>query len=250
LWQLRLRPGVAHRTEVVCFPHAGGAASLYRPLAGLLDAELPVTAIQYPGRHDHRREPLITTIAGLADGVYRALDPARRGPMAFLGHSMGAVVAFEVAQRMEHELGEGPVVLFASGRRAPSRPRPSTVHLLDDDGLVAEIAAAGGTDPRLLDEPELLEMILPVVRADCRAIETYEYVPGPPLRCPIIALSGDDDRSVRVDEAQAWADHTAGRFELRLFPGGHFFLNAHLAEIVAVVGEHVLTATESRSSIE
>lgn len=240
-WLHRLRPGAAAAPEIMFFPHAGGAAGFFRPLAGLIDPRLAVSAVQYPGRQERRREPLLATIAELADGAYQALLPVLREPATLVGHSMGSVIAFEVARRMERELGQGPAALVVSGRRAPSRPRQTRVHLLNDDLLADEIREAGGTDPRLLADPEIRAMILPVVRADYQAVEMYRYETGPRLRCPVIVLSGADDPAVSGDEAQAWAEHTDGPFTLRWFPGGHFFIADHGAEVAGVISDQVLT---------
>lgn len=209
---------------LVCFPHAGGSASYFFPWSRMLAPAAQVWAIQYPGRQDRRLEPCIDNIPELADAIHGALSTRMDGPCAFFGHSMGAVLAFEVARRLE---GDGGAVtrLFASGRRAPSRHRDEDVHRRADAGVVAELRLVGGTDPRVLADPELLRMILPTVRGDYQAIETYSYSPGPPLNCGITAMVGDADPKTTVDEAAAWAGHCAGEFELRVFPGDHFYLD-------------------------
>ncbi len=162
------------------------------------------------------------------------------GPLAFFGHSMGATVAFEVAVRMKRELGTGPVTLFASGRRAPSRHREETVHQLDDDGVVEELKKLSGTDTRILGDLELLRMILPAIRSDYAAIETYRYEPGPVLDCPIVALTGDNDPKASLDEVKAWAGHTTGTFETRVFPGGHFYLAQHQRAVINLISDQLL----------
>jgi surfactin synthase thioesterase subunit len=131
------------------------------------------------------------------------------------------------------EAGGGPPRhLIVSGRRAPSRRRgDEQVHLRDDDGIVAALKALGGTDSRLLDDEGIRSMILPALRGDYRAIETYTYVPGPPLTCPITAFIGDRDPRVTLDEAQAWQECTAGGFAVEIFPGDHFYLTARRAEV-------------------
>jgi surfactin synthase thioesterase subunit len=227
--------------RLVCFPHAGGSASFYLPLSTALRDRFDVLAVQYPGRQDRRAEETIDSIPVLADRVYAALRPwLADGPVAFFGHSMGAVVAYEVARRMEREAGISPTALIVSGRRAPARLRTETVHRRDDDGVVAELRRLSGTDGSLLADDDIVRMILPAVRGDYRAIETYAYEPGPPLTCPVTAFIGDDDSQVTVDEALAWADHTSGLFELIMFRGGHFYLTARREETIARIVE-VLT---------
>ena len=169
-WFRRFHESAAE-TVLVCFPHAGGSASYFHPVSRGLSPRLDVLAIQYPGRQDRRREPCIEDIGTLANRVTEALLlQADDRPIMFLGHSMGAVVAFEVTRRLEAE-GISPAALFASGRRAPSCARNETLHRESDRGLIAEVRRLGGIDPQALDDPELLNMILPAMRGDYIAID-------------------------------------------------------------------------------
>jgi surfactin synthase thioesterase subunit len=229
-------PDAAHR--LVCFPHAGGSASFYFPVAQALAPGADVLAIQYPGRQDRRHEPCVDSVHGLADALAEELDGWFDRPVTFFGHSMGASVAYEVARRVE---ARGTVLhgLFASGRRAPSAVRDERVHLLDDDGLIDDITRLSGTDTQVLGDPEILRMILPSVRADYRAAETYRHTPGPRLSCPVFALTGDDDPQVTLDEARAWGTHTSGAFEVKVYPGGHFYLNAQAAQVMSALRAHM-----------
>jgi pyochelin biosynthetic protein PchC len=173
----------------------------------------------------------------VAEAMLAALRSLADAPLAFFGHSMGAVIAYEAALRLEGA-GAAPLArLFVSGRRAPSRLRVETVHQRDDAGVVAELQSLSGTDSTLLDDPETREMILPAVRADYRAIETYRDTPGRSVRCPVTALIGDSDPQVTVEEAQDWAGHTTGPFDLRTFPGGHFYLQERSGEVIRVLSE-------------
>ena len=223
--------------QLVCFPHAGGSASFYFPVSRTLSPAVDVSAVQYPGRQDRRSEPNIETIAGLADAITEAVRPLTGGPLAFFGHSMGAVLAYEVALRLERD-GAAPLVrLYVSGRRAPSRVRAETVHKLDDEGIIAELRDLSGTDSDLLSDPGALEMFLPAVKNDYRAVETYRDIPGRSVNCPITALIGDSDPRVTTDEANAWADHTTGPFDLRVFPGGHFYLVDQAQPVLQLIAD-------------
>jgi pyochelin biosynthesis protein PchC len=234
-WIRRFHHTPEHAATLVCFPHAGGAATYFRSLAEALRPDVAVLGVQYPGRQDRLHEPCLTTVAGIADEAFRTLEPLMDRPTAFLGHSMGAIVAFEVATRMKR-LGRSPLALFVSGRPAPSVHRDGAVHLLDDTDLVEHLRRTNGTDGRLLADETVLQMILPSVRGDYTAIETYEYRAGPKLECPVTALYGDEDDAVTAEEIQAWADHTTDRFTARSFPGGHFYLADHphgVADLIA-----------------
>lgn len=234
LWLRRFAVAPDAHATVVCFPHAGGSASFYAPFARALAPRFDVLAVNCPGRQDRRAEPVIDDLAELADRIAEILPPFindRR--YAFFGHSMGAIAAFEVARRLECTEGTPPVVLWASARRAPSIPAGTAVHLLDDDGLVAVMKQLSGTPATLFDEEELIRWVLPAVRGDYQAIETYCCAPDATVTCPISVFVGDDDPITSADQAAAWQRHTTGEFALRVFSGGHFYLTDHGALILA-----------------
>ncbi|MEU4377027.1 thioesterase II family protein [Pseudonocardia alni] len=230
------------RARLLCFPHAGGAASYFAGLSGRLRPDVDVVAVQYPGRQDRRGEPFATDLATLADRIVEQLGdgPAPDGlPLALFGHSMGATVAYEVARRLERD-HERPVDrLVVSARNAPSEHRSAGIHRLDDAGVVAELRRIGGTGGELLADPEMLQLVLPAVRADYTAAETYAWVPGPPLRAPIDGLCGDRDPRVAPEDLRGWAAHTAGGFTLRSVPGDHFYFGADPAPVVSLVRERL-----------
>ncbi|MFE0729507.1 thioesterase II family protein [Streptomyces antibioticus] len=244
-WVRRFHPAPETGDRVVCFPHAGGSATYYFPFSAALSPATDVLAVQYPGRQDRLQEPCITDISTLADELADELARWADRPLTLFGHSMGATVAFEVARRLE---ARGVILrgLFASGRRAPSRQREEHVHLRDDQGLVEELRRLSGTDSELLADEAVLTMVLPAMRGDYRAIETYRYRPGPPLNCPILALTGDSDPLVEVAEARSWAQHTVAPFRLRVFPGGHFYLSDHTESIVREITDHLGVTTPGR----
>ncbi|MEU6477577.1 alpha/beta fold hydrolase [Streptomyces sp. NPDC047017] len=227
-WMKVFAPAPSPRAQVVCFPHAGGAASSYAPLARLLSPEVRVVAVQYPGRQDRNAEPCVDDIATLADRLSGVLRQQLGLPTAFFGHSMGATVAFETVRRLEKDPGWSPVRLFVSGRRAPGivRDEDTYVHLRDDEGLIADVVKLGGTDPVVFADPELRALVLPPIRADYRAVETYRCPPDATVTCPMAVLVGDADPRVSVAEARQWEKHTTGEFGLQVFGGGHFYLDA------------------------
>ncbi|MER5483572.1 alpha/beta fold hydrolase [Streptomyces sp. NPDC002812] len=239
-WIRSFRPCEDAGVRLLCFPHAGGAAGFYFPLAQALAPDVEVLAVQYPGRQDRLREPGVDDVRVLADGVVAALLPLLDDrPLALFGHSMGATVGYEVARRLEHEAGVRPALLFASGRRAPSRNREEWAHLKDDAGLAEELRLLGGTGGALLADPDILRMVLPAVRVDYRAIETYRHRPGAELGCPIVVLTGADDPRVTLDEAADWRHHTHAGHTLDVFPGGHFYLNEVMEEIAGLIADRI-----------
>ncbi|XVV00198.1 thioesterase II family protein [Actinosynnema sp. CA-248983] len=229
LWLRRFHDGAEGRPVLVCFPHAGGAAGFYFPVSRDLVDDVDVLAVQHPGRQDRRTERSATSIAELADRVSEVLRP--HGPVALFGHSMGALVAFEVARRLE-AAGVEPLRLLVSGRAAPSCAVGGGVHTRDDDGIIAELAELSGTDHRVLGDDEIMRHALPALRADYTAVETYHCPRDVVVSCPISLLVGDSDRRVPVDDALAWRGHTTGAFDSEVFPGGHFYLTDQRAGVL------------------
>lgn len=236
-WLREFRTEARPRAVLVCFPPGGGSASAFRPLAQRMDG-VTVVAVQYPGRQDRLGEPMIADIGAMADAVARELTAlALPGAPALFGHSMGATVAFETARRLE-AAGHDLTCLFVSGRIAPSAPYPGRLHDAPDADLIAELERLAN-DPAsvavLRTEPGLADLVLPAVRNDYRAVETYAFEPGEPLRCTISALLGDADPTVTVEQAGQWRAHTTGEFELETFPGRHFYLDEKVAEVADFV---------------
>ncbi|MFE4454356.1 thioesterase II family protein [Streptomyces sp. NPDC056796] len=229
-WLRRFHPAHPGALRLFCFPHAGGNASYYYPLSALLAPRIEMLAVQYPGRQERFNEPRIESLTEMADVIAGELDGLTGEPFALFGHSMGATVAFEVACRLRAR-GAEATALFVSGRRAPSVPAPGSVHLATDEKLIADMEYLGGTSTQMLENPDLLDAILPAVRSDYVATETYRYQGAPRLDCPITAFIGDVDPRVDVPMAEAWADHTTDDFRLHVFSGGHFYLVPHLEAI-------------------
>jgi surfactin synthase thioesterase subunit len=237
-WIRKFHPSPPGAPRLLCLPHAGGSASFYFPVSAALSPGVNVLAVQYPGRQDRSLDPFPESIEALADELLRMLDPDDGTPLALFGHSMGAVVGFELARRLE-AAGRPPAVFFASGRRGPSVDRAETVHRRDDAGLIEEIKKLDGTDLTLLDDPEMLQLFLPAIRADYRLLESYRRIPGPRLSCRVVAMTGDADPRVTVDEARTWAEETSGPSELLVHPGGHFYLTAQQRAVNAQLTDHL-----------
>ncbi|MGH3810260.1 MAG: thioesterase II family protein [Pseudonocardiaceae bacterium] len=248
-WIRRYHPAREGSARLVCFPHAGGSASFFFPVSAALAPGVEVVAVQYPGRQDRRAEPNIDTIPHLAEAILPVVRPLADRPLAFFGHSMGAVLAYEVAFRLEQD-GAAPLArLYVSGRRAPSRHRSESVHLRDDAGVIAEVRELSGTGSDLLGDPEMLEMILPAIKSDYRAIETYRDTTDRTVRAPIVAVIGADDPKVTIDEAKAWAAHSTGAFDLQVFPGGHFYLVEQSRQVIRLIADDLAALAAPNGSI-
>ncbi len=237
LWCRRYRAAENPTARLVCLPYAGGSAPYFRPTALALDPSVDVVAIQYPGRQERHSERPIGHMAELADRLYGILRRQPALPLTLFGHSMGAVLGFELARRFEAD-GDGPVHLFASGRRAPSTYRNEAIHLRDDAGIKEELRQGGGTAALILGDEDLMRAALPALRADYKATETYRCPPGATVACPVTALTGKSDPKTTLEEAEAWSRHTTGTFSLKAYRGGHFFLADNAREVNALLSEH------------
>lgn len=242
-WFREFHPAGPDAVTLCCFPHAGGSASYYLPLSAALAPDVRVLVAQYPGRQDRYAEPPLRTIAELADRLAAEVLPHTERPFAFFGHSMGAIVAFEVTRRLTDRL---PTVLFVSGRRAPSHVRDETVHLLPDDALLAEMLRLDGTDADVVLDDELVRLILPALRADYQAIETYRDGRDATVGCDVVALTGVDDPKTSAADAEAWQRHTTAGFEPHRFPGGHFYLAGRWPEVADVLRGPLATPAATR----
>lgn len=238
--------------RLICFPHAGGSASFYFPLSQALAPAIDVHVIQYPGRQDRNREPLVDNVPELADRVFEDLrqlaDEGR--PLTLFGHSMGATVAFETARRLTAAGYPAPARFFASARRAPSRTRHEQVHKRDDDGIVAQLRRLSGTDSRVLGNEEIMRLAMPAIRNDYKAVETYRADAGVRIDSPVTVLVGDADPTTTLDEAEAWRDHTTRDVEIQIFPGGgHFYLADRPAEVLDAIKRRMGAAGVARGAV-
>lgn len=243
LWLRRYSRAQDPIARLVCFPHAGGTAPFFRPVPFALKSEVDVIAVQYPGRQDRRQEPPLTDLRTLAARIYEVLRIQQPElPLVLFGHSMGAVVAFEVARLCEAD-GRRPARLIVSGRRGPAvHEAGEAVHQQDDQGILNEIRRLNGSSSAVLDDPDLTRAALPSLRADYCAIETYRATSEDVVDCPISALTGDDDPKTRVEAAKEWRNHTTGTFDIEVFRGGHFYLIDEMDRVIELLDQYVATA--------
>jgi surfactin synthase thioesterase subunit len=226
------------RARLFCFPYAGGGHSIFAAWARLVPEDVEVCGFQVPGHGSRFREPPYVSWERLVEHTVHAIAPLIDRPFALFGHSMGAVVAFECARMLQSERLPQPRHLVVSACSAPRvggarRARP--IHELETPDLLAELAALGGTPPGLLERRELVEFVLPKLRADFRMLEEYRYEPGEPLRCPLAAFAGSRDSVVTLPSCLRWSQHSRGAFSVHVFEGDHFFLHSQPSRVVATV---------------
>ncbi|MCP5420380.1 MAG: thioesterase [Gammaproteobacteria bacterium] len=223
------------KARLICFPYAGVGAAIYRLWPTGLPKDLEVGAVQLPGRANRLHEPALTSIPRLVDALVPALTPHLDLPFAFFGHSMGAVLAYEVTQALRSSGGPLPKHLIVSGRQPPHLPNThSLLHILPNDQFVAEIDRRyGGIPAEVLQDKDVMELLLPCLRADVTALETYHAVSRPPLACPITAFGGTEDALTPHDHLEAWRNETQSSFRVRVFSGDHFYLDPCRDEVLA-----------------
>jgi medium-chain acyl-[acyl-carrier-protein] hydrolase len=219
--------------QLFCFPHAGGGPSFFRPWCAVLAPEIAVRRVVLPGRESRLGEPSFRHITELVGPLCAALEPFLDQPYALFGHSMGAVVAYEVARQFSSPSRQGPACLIVSGRRAPGLPsnRPR-ISGLPDDEFLAEVGRLNGIPAEVLNEPDLLDMLLPTLRADYELAETYQPLPGDGLDCPVVAYMSTADPEVQYREVLAWREVTTGEFTMRVFRGDHFYLKGGRPDVL------------------
>ena len=230
--------------KLFIFPHAGGTPQYYVPFAKAFTTDVKRTAVQYPRQGGKQDFGSFTSLSALADEVTKMVSPDKQGgasPIFFFGHSMGAVLAFEVARRHETSTGRPVLTVFASGSRAPSRYGDER-EFKDDVALVGVMRELGGTDPRVLSDPELLSTFLPAFRNDYRALQAYHRGNAVGISAPIVVMTALDDPKTSDAAARAWHEHTTGGGDVHVFAGGHFFLEKQPQKVIEVVTQALRAA--------
>jgi medium-chain acyl-[acyl-carrier-protein] hydrolase len=237
-WLSIPKPNPQARVRLLCFPYAGGGVFEYRAWAFGVPPEVEIGAVQLPGREARLREAPFTKLDELCGALAQILAPYLNKPFAFFGHSLGAIVAFELIRQLRRQNGVRPVRLFASGSRAPQIPDPyPPIHHLPDDDLVREVSGRYDGMPReILENAEMLALLLPALRADFAMSDTYVYTEEAPLDCPISCLGGLQDSCSPREHLEAWRQQTRSAFALNLFEGDHFFLKTSHLPLLQMVG--------------
>ncbi|MDP7735898.1 thioesterase II family protein [Mycobacterium paragordonae] len=225
--------GNSDKPTLYIFPHAGGTAKDYVPFSREFSGNISRIAVKYPGQGDGTGLPPLSSIPGLADEIFAMMKPSARPdvPVAFFGHSMGGMLAFEVALRFQ-SAGYKVLAFFVSACSAPGHIRYKQIQGMSDNEMLNLVAQMTGMNPEFFNDEEFLVGVLPTLRA-ARAIAGYDSPPEAKLACPIYGFIGDKDWISTQDDMAPWGDRTTSEFALRVFTGDHFYVNANLPELVS-----------------
>jgi medium-chain acyl-[acyl-carrier-protein] hydrolase len=226
--------------KMFCFPYAGGTALMFNKWADLLPSIVQVIPVELPGRGVRLKEPAYLSLPALIDELEEVIWPLLDKPFVFFGHSMGALIAFELARTLRRKYDREPQALFVSGRRAPQTPKnePITYNLPHNE-FIAELIKMGGTPKEVIEDAELMEMIIPLLRADFQLVQTYEYLPDTLLRCPITIYGGLQDHYSPRELLLPWKELTNSRCSLRMLPGDHFFIRSSQAQLLKLLAREL-----------
>ncbi len=232
------------RLRLFCFPYSGAGALAYRSWQQSFPSEIEVCPVQLPGRENRFREAPFTQMSLLVDAATSAIAGHLDRPYALYGHSLGALVAFEIARKLRARGTRQPAHLLVSGCQAPQLPRTTLpLSQLSDADFLAEVVRFGGTSKEVAQNAEFVQLVLPALRADLTVYDTYTYRTAPALSYPISAYGGLQDARASQTEMTPWQLQTSAKFHLNMFPGGHFFLqseqNRFLANLVQVLLTHL-----------
>jgi len=232
------KPG---RCRLLCFPYAGGGASLFTGWSANLGPAAEVLPIQLPGRENRLREPPFTDVDALVRSLLQSIGPQLYGPWAVFGHSFGGLLAYETARAAVRDGYQQPQAVFVSACRPPDVETrfAHTLHTMGDEDLIAELQELGEAPMTALNDPDLRRLFIPTIRADVELCETYRFVSDDVLEAPIVALSGADDPHADAVEMKRWAEFTHGPFVQEIVDGGHFFLRSNPESLLHHLKEHL-----------
>ena len=242
-------PNPDAKLRMFCFPYAGGGTVSFRNWSKALPAGVEVYLVRLPGRETLLREPLLTRLSEVVEAVVPELLPYVDKPFVFFGHSMGSLISFEIAAVLRARYGIEPAHLFVSGCRAPQieRTKPP-IYDLPEARFLEELRRLNGTPEEVLENPELMRLMKPILRADFEISETYTYLPTTPLDCPISAFGGLLDPEASRTELKAWCEQTTTAFSLQMFPGDHFFLHTSQPLLLRTIAHQLQRLEASLSS--
>lgn len=235
-WLARSKEMPDAQLRLFCFPYAGGTAASFRLWQEALPRSIQLSAVQPPGRGDRLSEPPFRHLPEMIQALGPALLPFFNKPFAFFGHSMGALIIFELTRWLRSTDNPMPVHLFVSGRHAPHLPNDEpSIHDLPEPEFIERLRQLDGTPQEVLSHPELMQIMIPLLRADFSVCGTYEYQSEAPLNCPLTVFGGLEDVEVPREKLEPWRVHTSSSFSLQMFPGSHFFIHSAKDDLVRAI---------------
>lgn len=245
-WAVRWHPVPGAAVRLFCVPHTGAGAAVFRAWGKRLAPAIEILAIRLPGRESRFRATPLARMHELVPAMVDDIEPLLDRPHAWFGHSLGALIAFEACRLLRARTLAEPVRLMVSGHPAPHLPpsrRP--LHDASAETILAHLREMGGTPREVLGDPVVISALLPALRADFALSETYRCQPAPPLSCPISVFGAWDDPFASVDQLRAWGQHSAAGCELRMFDGGHFFINDARDQLLPLISRDLLNPKET-----
>lgn len=241
LWFEHLSRTKEPSLRLFCFPYAGGSSEIYRGWQRWLPEQVDVCLVHLPGRGKRFGEQPFTRLPALVQAIADRISLELEGPYALFGHSMGALISFELSRELFRRNSTAPERLFVSGRSAPHLPSERSVTFnLPHDELIAEVKRLNGTPPEVLENPELMEIFISPLRADFEIVETYKYCPEEPLPSPITVYGGLQDEHVPLEHCRAWNVQTSAGCNVRMFAGDHFFIREPQSDFIAAFRKDVV----------
>lgn len=249
-WFVRA-PGPRPRMRLYCFPYAGGQAGMFMCWQHTLGPSVGVCGVELPGRGTRFGELPLASIDAVVEQIARALESEAEIPFALFGHSLGGLIAFELTRHLARNARRLPVHLFISACGSPSRRDTGRkLHLLPNSELLDEVVKFDGTPRAVLENPDLLDVVLPILRADFRLADEYKYGPAPPLAVPMTVLAGLADRSVAADRIEPWAEESTASTHIVWLDGGHFFVDTHRTSVLRCVGRQLAICSSRAPALD
>jgi medium-chain acyl-[acyl-carrier-protein] hydrolase len=240
-WVEHLSPKRAF--PLLCFPYAGGSGEMFRQWNRHFSREIDVCLVHLPGRGRRIAQAPFTNLKPLVETIADVVANQVPQPFAFYGHSMGALISFELARELRRRGATVPQHLFLSGRQAPTAPPlEGRIFDLPHDEFIAAVKKLNGTPHGVLDDPELRDLFLPLLRADFEIVDTYVHQSEEPLSWPITVYGGLRDNHVSVENLRDWQKQTVATCKTKMFPGDHFFIQDPASNFLNVLRSDVLTA--------
>ena len=239
-WLIVPQPKLQAKLRLFCFHSAGSGASLFRPWANYIHPNIELCILRLPGRESRIRESPFMQLSPLVNKIAEVISPElETRPFAFFGHSLGALIGFALTRQLRYQKLPEPVHLFVSSRKPPHLAIENPLHQAPDSVLVEKLREFGGTPEMVLENFDLIQLILPIFRADLTVNETYIYCNEPSLSCPITAFGGTEDNSVDLEQLSQWSQHTSEGFQLLMFPGSHMFFCQQPQPLIATISQQL-----------